>query len=313
MTDTSNAGTDTGYTFHGPKIVDRRMPLKNGLILEANHLSGVVVSENPDSPMHHATLFAQGTTVVNAAGAILGSACLWEFTDPDGDSAWAIGLTWPADWLYGPGVLRLVQGTGKWEDIAGTFSPLGVMRERADDHRMLRWEAWWEVDRERTWDYEALVQAGAYTDHDTGYSFHGPHVVTGTVELANGLVLVANNQSGVLISENPNSPRHNATCYDRGSTIKTPEGKALGDIMLLEDTDADGDVVWLYHEWWYGQGPGRYQFLGGTGKWTGIVGVGKTLGMVCSRADDHFMPTWEMHWRIAAANPDAAGPGSWPG
>jgi hypothetical protein len=27
-------------------------------------------------------------------------------------------------------------------------------------------------------------------------------------------------------------------------------------------------------------------------------GVGKTLGMVCSRADDHYMPTWEMHWRI---------------
>ena len=67
---------------------------------------------------------------------------------------------------------------------------------------------------------------------------------------------------------------------------------------MLEDTDADGDIVWLYHEWWYGKGPGRYEFLGGTGKWADISGVGKTLGMVCSRADDHYMPTWEMRWKI---------------
>ncbi len=163
---------------------------------------------------------------------------------------------------------------------------------------MLRWEVSWEVDKDRVWDYEALVEAGAYTDYDTGYSFHGPRVVTGIKELSNGLLLSANTQAGVLISENEHSPRHDATFYDRGSTIKTPEGKALGDIMLLEDTDADGDVVWLYHEWWYGQGPGRYQFLGGTGKWAGIAGVGKTLGSVRTRADDRYMPTWEMHWRI---------------
>ena len=295
MTDTGNAGTDTGYTFHGPAIVDRTIHLKNGLILEANHLSGIVVSENPDSPMHHATLFAQGTTVKNAASAILGSACLWEVTDPDGDSAWAIGVNWPAG---GDGLFRLVQGTGKWEGLGGTFRTLGVTQERADDHTMLRWETSWDVDKERSWEYETLVSAGDYTDYDTGYSFHGPHVVTGIKELSNGLLLSANTQAGVLISENEHSPRHNATCYDRGTTIKTPEGKALGDIMLLEDTDADGDVVWLYHEWWYGQGPGRYQFLGGTGKWAGIAGVGKTLGMVCSRADDHYMPTWEMYWKI---------------
>jgi hypothetical protein len=255
----------------------------------------VVVSENAASPLHHATLFAQGTTVEDADGDVLGDARLWEFTDPDGDSAWAIGLNWPAS---GPCTYRLVQGTGAWEGISGLFHTLGTMLERADDHAMLRWEADWEVGPKRAWNYEALVEEGAYTDYDTGYSFHGPHVVTGTKSLANDLVLVANVQAGVLISENPDSPRHDATCYDRGSTIKTPEGRALGDIMLLEDTDADGDVVWLYHEWWYGQGPGRYQFLGGTGKWAGIAGVGKTLGMVRRRADDHYMPTWEMRWKI---------------
>jgi len=295
MTTAQNFGTDQGFTFHRKGIVDRTMPLTNGLTLEANHQAGIVVGENPDSPLHHATLFAQGTTVLDADGALLGDARLWEFTGPDGDSAWAIGLNWPAG---GPGTYRLVQGTGKWQGIGGTFSVLGFALARADDHVMLQWETRWQVDRERTWDYGTLVADGHYTDYDTGYSFHGPHVVTGTKKLTNGLHLVANNQSGVLISENPNSPRHSATCFDRGSTIKTPEGRALGDIMLLEDTDADGDVVWLYHEWWYGQGPGRYAFLGGTGKWAGIAGVGKTLGMVCSRADDHYMPTWEMHWIV---------------
>jgi hypothetical protein len=271
------------------------MALTNGLTLQANHQSGVVVSENPASPLHHATVFAQGTTVEDAGAVVLGDARLWEFTDPDGDSAWAIGLNWPAN---GPCAYCLVHGTGKWEGIGGTFRTLDALQERADDHVMLRWEVDWKVEPGRGWDYEALVEGGTYTDDDTGYSFHGPHVVTATKELANGLVLAANVQSGVLISENPNSPRYNATCYDRGSTIKDTSGKALGDIMLLEDTDADGDVVWLYHEWWYGQGPGRYQFLGGTGKWAGIAGVGKTLGMVRRRADDHYMPAWEMHWKI---------------
>ena len=34
------------------------------------------------------------------------------------------------------------------------------------------------------------------------------------------------------------------------------------------------------------------------GHMTSIAGVGKTLGMVCNRADDHYMPTWEMRWKI---------------
>ena len=108
---------------------------------------------------------------------------------------------------------------------------------------MLCCEIRWAVEQNRKRDYAALVTDGAYTDYDTGYSFHGAHVVTGTKALTNGLTLVANNQCGVLLSENPNSPRHNATCHDRGTTIKTSEGKTLGDVMLLEDTDAGSVVV----------------------------------------------------------------------
>jgi hypothetical protein len=295
MTEAHLAGTDQGYAFLGPQIVARTMPLANGLTLQATHQSGVLVAQNPAGPLYQATLYAQGTTVLDTQSAALGAARLYEFTGSEGDSAWAIGLNWPDS----PGTYRLVQGTGKWEGIGGTFETRGLLCERADDHVLVNCAANWQVEPGRAWDYQARVEAGGYTDYDTGYSFHGPHVVTATQKLANVLVLVANSQSGVLISENPESPRHNATCFDRVTTIKKSEGKVLGDVMLLEDTDVDGDVVWLYHEWWYGQGPGRYEFLGGTGKWEGIAGLGTTLGMVQRRADDHYMPTWEMHWKLS--------------
>ena len=68
--------------------------------------------------------------------------------------------------------------------------------------------------------------------------------------------------------------------------------------MLLEDTDADGDIVWLCHIWWYDKGPGSYDFLGGTGKRKGISGRGTTRGSLRDRTDDHYMLKSEMHWNI---------------
>jgi hypothetical protein len=118
-------------------------------------------------------------------------------------------------------------------------------------------------------------------------------------ELANELSLEVSTQSGVLQGEDPEveSPRSYATCFDRGTTVRRGS-KTLGDVMLLEDTDPDGDMVWLIHVWWYGRGPGSYQFIGGTGKWEGITGEGTTLGMLRERTDDHYMLRSEIHWRI---------------
>jgi hypothetical protein len=134
--------------------------------------------------------------------------------------------------------------------------------------------------------------------YDTGYSFHGPHVVRATKTLSNGLVLGSNSQSGVLVSENPDSPFHHGVSVGRGTTIKSLEGKVLGDVMIGETIDADGDMVWNYHTWWCAEGGGSYGIIGGTGKWEAITGVGKTLGLVRQRADDHFMLRWEAHWRV---------------
>ena len=134
---------------------------------------------------------------------------------------------------------------------------------------------------------------------DDGYIFSDPHIVKRIKTFKNGIVLEAYHQSGVLLSENPEaiSPRNYATCYDRGTTVFR-NGKALGDVMLLEDTDPDGDVAWLYHIWLYAEGFGTYDFIGGTGKWQGITGKGLTKGMLKERLDDYYLLKSELRWNI---------------
>ena len=61
------------------------------------------------------------------------------------------------------------------------------------------------------------------------------------------------------------------------------------------ETEATREVDGVF-SMWYGKGPGSYVFIGGTGKWQGIVGYGKTLGMLRGRTDDHFMLKSQMHW-----------------
>lgn len=286
--------TDEGYLFSDPVIERRTKKLKDGTVLVAYHQHGIVVSQTPGSPWHHATCLAQGTTVKDPAGAVVLDVALCEMTDVDGD------LTWSTWWRPGGGAgrLSLEVGTGKWEGITGD----GTLREdlcaRADGYAMPQWDISWGLDPARHAG-EADIDEGSYTHHDTGLSFHGPHITELTRELKNGMNLAVSNQSGVLISEQPDakSPRHYATNFDRGTTIKQGE-KTLGDVMLLEDTDPDGDTVWLCHVWWYGKGPGSYRFLGGTGKWEGIVGEGRTLGMLRERNDDHYMLRSEMFWRM---------------
>ena len=288
-------GTDTGYIFALPHIKEKTKTLKEGVVLVDNHRTGVIVSENPDSPWSHATFYSHGSILQDAEGNFIQEVALCETTDPDGDLTWSI-LWRPPE---GPITIHFVVGTGKWEGITGDGEILGIVRERVDGHIMPKYEMRWLVDKESGGKIESLVTQGAYTDHATSLSFHGPHAKESSRELANGLNLEVSTQSGVLMGEEPGviSPRNYATCYDRGTTVRR-DGKTLGDVMLLEDTDADGDIAWLIHVWWYGKGPGSYQFIGGTGKWEGIAGEGTTLGMLRGRTDDHYMLRSEIHWRI---------------
>lgn len=272
----------------------KRKQIKKGIHIVAYHQRGVLVSEESDSPWYQAALFLQGTAIEDAKGTVLQDVALCEATDADGDLNWSI--LWRPNGDTGTFTFKL--GTGKWEGITGEGRMPGIIHKRADDHVMPKYEIQWRTDPNSHSILDALNRKEQYEYHDKGLSFHGPHITDSSRELGNGTKLVISSQSGVLLSENPQakSPRNYATCYDRGTTIKTATGS--GDIMLLEDTDPDGDVVWLCHIWWYGKGPGTYEFIGGSGKWQGINGVGVTRGMLRQRSDDHYMLKSEMHWNI---------------
>jgi len=207
-----------------------------------------------------------------------------ETADPDGDLVW--GILWrPMNALH---TLEIKAGTGKWKGINGHGKLLD---------NETRWRIDWSIANLENADFRG--KPGDYTYHDTGFSFHGPHITDMTRKLPNGVTLVYNNQSGVLLSDDrkAKSPRNLTTCYDRGTTYCVGD-RNLADIMLLEDTDPDGDIVWIYHEWWYGVGPGSYEFIGGTGMWSGISGYGKSLGVLRDRVDDHWLIKSEVHWNL---------------
>lgn len=284
--------TDAGYLFAGPRDVKRTKQIKEDMQIVAYHQRGVFVSDEANSPWYQAALFIQGTTIEDTEGTVLQDVALCEATDADGDLNWSI-LWRPPGQAH---TIAFKLGTGKWEGIAGQGQLPGSFRSRADSHVMPRYAIQWNIDPNNRSLLEALDRKDQYAYHDKGLSFHGPHIMDFSRELTNGTKLTISSQSGVLLSEDPQarSPRNHATCYDRGTTITTATGH--GDIMLLEDTDANGDVVWLCHIWWYRKGPGTYEFIGGTGKWQGITGVGVTRGMLLPRSDDHFMLKSEMHW-----------------
>jgi len=291
-----SSGTDAGYIFCGPRTEKKSKILKTGSVIVAHHQSGVVVGEGEQSPWRHATFFAQGTSVCDAEGNLIQGVDLCEVIDPDGDISW--GILWrPAG---GPEIFQFILGMGKWKGIRGGGKLLAPVQSRADGHMMPGFKISWEVDGEDRKLIDHIDVNGDYPQSDRCISFHGPHVVDSVKTLSSGYILEVNSQSGVLYSENPEaiSPRNFATCFDRGSTIKDAQGGTLGDVMLLEDTDPDGDVAWLYHLWWYGEGGGVYKFIGGTGKWKGIAGDGKTGGSVAQRNDDHYMLRSEIRWRI---------------
>jgi hypothetical protein len=55
------------------------------------------------------------------------------------------------------------------------------------------------------------------------------------------MTLVAYSRKGVMVSGSPDSPWHQATFFARGTTVKGPDDKAVGEVALCEITDPDGD------------------------------------------------------------------------
>ena len=284
--------TDEGFFFVGPEIETSGKKFKDGKYLKHYTHEGYVISENEMGPWHDGIMYVQGSALMDEEGTRIADVALCEITDREGNLCWFVFRNSAGDFR-----LEIKAGTGKWDNIAGSAEMFTATGTRADGYLKFPWKLSWEIKEKAADGIE--INNTEYSFHDQGLSFHGPHITTLSRELNNGVSLVYSHQAGVLLSEDPQaaSPRNFATCFDRGTTYIL-DGKTLGDVMLLEDTDPDGDIVWLYHEWWYGKGPGSYEFIVGTGKWEGISGRGVTLGMLRPRTDDHFMLRSEMHWNI---------------
>jgi hypothetical protein len=292
--------SDSGYYISGPRKVIKTKRIKPDVFITAFTQDGVIITDNTGSPWFNATLFAHGSILTDSTGKELKEVVIFEACDKDGDLNWSV-LHYP-DGNRGPGTFELVQGTGKWAGIKGTGKIIGRHEERADGFIMPDYNIQWEIDPVNAPNSDQIPGKEKYKYSDQCLSFHGPHVFLLSKDLSNGISLEFSTQSGVLMSlldPGKVSPRNNATCFDRGNTVKL-DGKTLGDIMLLEDTDQDGDVVWLLHIWWYNKGPGSYEFIDGIGKWEGISGTGVTRGMYKNRTDDHFMLKSELVWNLPA-------------
>lgn len=294
----SGSNTDQGYLFLGPREEIKTKKIKSDRWIRAFTRDGVIITENTASPWYNATCFAHGSVILDEDDQILKEIIICQATDADGDISWSV--LWYPGGEQGEGTFELIQGVGKWAGISGKGTTTLAHASRSDKYIMPGYQISWEIDPVNAPYTDILEGRENYAYSDQCLSFHGPHVFLETSGLSNGISLEFSSQSGVLMSmlgPETVSPRNGATCFDRGSTVKL-HGKTQGDIMLLEDTDAEGDVAWLYHIWWYNKGPGIYQFVGGTGKWEGIQGKGVTRGMYQGRSDDHFMLKSELLWNL---------------
>lgn len=293
----SSEGSDRGYLFLGPRVEIKSKQIKEDRKIMAYTRRGNIISGDASSPWYNAACFIHGSVILDTEGEILKEVSICRATDADGDLNWCV--IWYPEAGKGPGKMKFIQGTGKWAGIRGSGESPGEKIERKDDHNMPLYEISWTLGDDSPFSNEIRGKED-FRYRDECLSFHGPHVFLESSELSNGIGLEFSTQSGVLMSmlgPETFSPRNGATCFDRGTTVKL-HGKTQGDIMLLEDTDADGDVVWLYHIWWYNRGPGIYSFVDGTGKWEGIQGKGVTRGMYKGRTDDHFMLKSELVWNL---------------
>ncbi len=288
--------TDNGMLVLGPWVIDRVKKFKDGREVIGYHQTGFATSNNNDSPIHNASIYVISTVVKDAEGKMADHARLIQFIGASGDVAWAYAVRRP-DTKEGEYSFKIKSGIGCWKNIVGTINETGFIEERVDGFTHVSIEASFEIgdgDRAQYYEHKTL-----YKNYDQGYSFHGAHIHESQIDLPGCEIdnIVLNKQNGVIISEVTDSPRHDATCCDRGYMMRKGD-RTLGDVMLLEDTDAEGNVIWIYHEWWYGVGPGIYEIMGGHGKWSGISGTGNSVSMISKRQDEWFMPTWELSWNI---------------
>ena len=199
----------------------------------------------------------------------------------------------------GPAKFYFMAGTGKWYGITGAGTIDRTGGERTDGGHMFRYDVEWKV-KEGLQTVSGPPGEGPYTNITEGWHFHSPHYTDRLKDPGTGGYLFLHNyQEQKVIVDDPEDPFFVSTGYWQGTRITDLKGDYLMDTGMKSHTRADGDAIWAVCTWWYGQGPGEYRIVGGTGKWKNIRGVGTTLPNTRgTRVDTNHTLNFRFDWTI---------------
>ena len=110
--------------------------------------------------------------------------------------------------------------------------------------------------------------------------------------LLDGTTLLNTHDKGFLVGNEPSNPM-DGNCHDCFATwILAADGSVIQRKGHCVGIDRAGDT-WTI---WFGEGkPGTWGFIGGTGKFKGMVGGG-TFDLVHKWSDGRYAITWEGSW-----------------
>lgn len=144
----------------------------------------------------------------------------------------------------------------------------------------------------------AAVIAVAVSTSAFAANFSGKGTVTyatasDAVDLKSGGKLVRTHLKGVVLSDDPKSVLNRSLQDCIGTTLINKKGEPQLAGGYCDGVDADGDV-WLIS--WRGNASGGsdWVFTGGTGKYSGANGGGKTVNLM--QTEDRSVISWEGSW-----------------
>jgi len=113
-------------------------PLANGGSVQRSHLKGMILADDPSSPLHLSTQDCRGSAVLSAEGTTVVESGFCDAADRDGDTwtLWYLNRGDDHSW-------QIIGGTGKYAAMAGggTTSVLAVTR---DGRATIRWQGSWQ-------------------------------------------------------------------------------------------------------------------------------------------------------------------------
>ena len=133
--DYKGSGTATMTTVDSDAVT-----FAGGAVKQRIRLKGVILADDPASPIHLSAQDCGGSIVVGTDGAAVNGGGYCEATDKDGDVWW---LSW-ADYDGNGNTWTILGGTGKYEGMTGSGT-VAVLMQSADGRLVNRWQGSWSM------------------------------------------------------------------------------------------------------------------------------------------------------------------------